>query len=120
MIFSVIPLVLKEYPWQMTKSDWYVYLVRCADDTLYAGITNNLSRCIKQHNGELRGGARYTASRRPAKLVWSENVDNRSSAQKLEIEIRRLSRAQKLQLVLENKDKKQNKVCFRNDVNGCN
>ena len=84
----------------MTKTPWYVYLAKCSDDTLYTGITNDLERRIKQHNGKLRGGARYTAARRPVIIVWSEKVDSRSLAQKREIEIRRLSKDQKIQLTL--------------------
>ncbi len=93
----------------MTKSVWYVYLAQCADETLYAGITTNLSRRLKQHNGELRGGARYTAGRRPTEFVWIEKVDNRSLAQKREVEVRRLSRNQKLQLVLDSENKNKNR-----------
>ena len=85
----------------MAKTVWYVYLAACADGTLYTGITNDLKRRIKQHNGKLRGGARYTAARRPIVLAWSEEVDSRSCAQKREFEIRHLSRIKKIQLILE-------------------
>ena len=84
----------------MATTFWHVYLAKCADNTLYTGITNDLERRIKQHNGKLRGGARYTAARRPVIIVWSEKVDSRSLAQKREIEIRRLSKDQKIQLTL--------------------
>ena len=82
------------------SSSWFVYLVKCADDTLYTGVTNDLTRRIKQHNGQLSGGARYTASRRPVVLVWIEEVETRSMAQKRESEVRRLSRQRKIKLTL--------------------
>jgi putative endonuclease len=80
-------------------SDWQVYLVRCADGSLYAGIARDLRRRLRQHNGELAGGARYTRGRRPVELLWSEPCADRSRAQSREAEIRRLSRARKLELV---------------------
>ena len=87
----------------MNTNVWHVYMVRCADNTLYAGVTNNLQRRIKQHNGELRGGARYTASRRPVVLAWEEETNSRGMAQKREIEIRHLSKVQKIKLIEKNK-----------------
>ena len=85
----------------MTETNWYVYLAKCADDTLYTGITNNLERRMKQHNGKLQGGARYTSGRRPVVLVWYEKVFSRSQAHKREIEIRSLSKDQKTRLTFE-------------------
>ena len=78
---------------------WQVYLLRCADGSLYAGIARDLERRVRQHNGELAGGARYTRGRRPVELVWSEASGNRSSAQIREAEIRQLSRSRKLALI---------------------
>ena len=78
---------------------WQVYLLRCADGTLYTGVARDLQRRLRQHNGELAGGARYTSGRRPVALLWSEGCENRSSAQVREAAIRRLSRRQKLALV---------------------
>jgi putative endonuclease len=75
--------------------DWQVYLLRCADGTFYTGVASNLARRLRQHNGEIAGGARYTRSRRPVELVWSESCADRSQAQVREAELRRLSRAQK-------------------------
>ena len=85
----------------MAEAIWYVYLAECSDGTLYTGITTDLKRRINQHNGILQGGARYTAARRPVVLAWSEEVDSRSYAQKREHEIRRLSRIEKTQLIVE-------------------
>jgi putative endonuclease len=81
------------------ESTWWVYLLQCADHSLYAGVTKDLARRLQQHNGQLAGGARYTKARRPAVLVWSEACDSRSDAQQREHALRRLSRAQKLALI---------------------
>ena len=78
---------------------WWVYLVRCSDQTLYSGVTVNLTRRVRQHNGELVGGARYTRGRRPVELVWQKSVTSRSEAQKLEAPKRNLSRRDKLRLI---------------------
>lgn len=78
---------------------WCVYLLRCADGTLYTGVARDLSRRLRQHNGELAGGAAYTRGRRPVSLLWSEGCADRSSAQQREAAIKALSRAQKLALI---------------------
>ena len=77
---------------------WYVYLLRCADSSLYTGITTNPERRLRQHNGELAGGAQYTRGRRPVALVWTETWPDRSGAQRREAAVRRLSRGDKLRL----------------------
>lgn len=79
--------------------EWHVYLVLCADSTLYAGVTTHLQRRLDQHNGHVAGGARYTRGRRPVRLVWWRGCPNRSAAQQEEALLRRLSRAQKWALV---------------------
>ena len=78
---------------------WYVYLLRCADNTLYCGITTDLQKRLRQHNGELIGGAKYTKVRQPCELVYSEQVENRSEASKREYEIKKLSKASKEKLI---------------------
>ena len=82
-------------------SDWYVYLLQCADDSLYTGITTDLERRLDEHNGELGSGlgAKYTRPRRPVELVYHETCATRSVAGQREAEIKRLSRTQKLALV---------------------
>lgn len=80
------------------ECDWWVYLLRCADDSLYAGVATDLARRLRQHNGELVGGARYTQGRRPVELIWSERCVDRAQAQSREAQIRRLSRSAKLRL----------------------
>lgn len=77
---------------------YYLYILKCADDTLYTGITVDLSRRFKEHNSsEL--GAKYTRGRRPVELVFSKAFDNRSVASKEERLIKLLSRGQKLELI---------------------
>lgn len=77
---------------------WHVYLLMCADGTFYTGITTDPARRLRQHNGELTGGARYTQARRPVELAWQGPCESRSEAAKAEYRIRRLSRRQKLAL----------------------
>ena len=76
------------------SSPWYLYIVRCADDTLYAGVTTNLARRIREHNKGARG-AKYTRSRRPVKLVYCESFPARSPAQIAESAFKKLTRAEK-------------------------
>jgi len=75
---------------------WAVYLVRCADGTLYCGITTDIPRRLAQHNGDIPGGARYTAARRPVTLAaWAPCAD-RARALRLESTVRRHSREKKI------------------------
>lgn len=76
----------------------YVYMVECADNTLYTGYTNNITHRIKEHNSG-KTGAKYTRSRRPVRLVYTELCATLSDALKREGEIKRLSRAEKLLLI---------------------
>lgn len=76
---------------------WFVYILRCADDTLYTGITTDLLRRCRQHN---RGQAsRYTRSRLPVRIIYQERNPSRSLALKREAAIKGLSRRQKWSLV---------------------
>ncbi|UPT76732.1 GIY-YIG nuclease family protein [Sulfurovum sp. XGS-02] len=78
---------------------YYVYIVKCADETLYTGIAKELERRIDEHNGSDKG-AKYTRVRRPVTLVYSEEYRDRSSASKREYEIKKkMSRAEKLKLI---------------------
>ena len=74
---------------------YYVYIIQCHDTSLYTGITTDLDRRIKQHNGELPGGAKYTSARQPVTLVYQENFPDRSSATKEEMRIKKLTRKEK-------------------------
>ena len=76
---------------------WVCYLLRCADDTLYCGITNDLEKRLAAHNaGE---GAKYTRGRLPVSVVYSEVCEDKSSALKREMQIKRLSRSAKKSLL---------------------
>jgi putative endonuclease len=77
--------------------DWFVYILRCADDSLYTGITTDLDRRARQHNAG--SAARYTRCRRPTRIVYHETHANRSLALKREAAIKSLSRRQKTMLV---------------------
>lgn len=75
----------------------YVYIVRCADQTLYTGWTNDLKRRMAAHNSGQ--GAKYTRSRRPVKLVYAEACDDKRSAMQREWQIKRLRTEQKRRLI---------------------
>ncbi len=77
---------------------WYVYIVECADGSLYTGITTDVHRRILEHNYGMKA-AKYTRSRRPVKLVYRKEVSNRSEASKEEARIKKLTRARKLELI---------------------
>ena len=78
---------------------YYLYIVKCSDTSFYTGITTDLDRRIREHNGELPGGAKYTANRSPVRLVYSENFPDRSSASIEESRIKKLRRVQKIQYI---------------------
>ena len=77
---------------------YYLYILKCADKTLYTGITVDLKRRTAEHNNS-KLGAKYTRARRPVKLVYSKRFRNRSSASKEESRIKNLSREEKLELI---------------------
>ena len=77
---------------------WHVYILRCADGTLYTGITTDPERRLREHNGSARG-ASYTRGRRPVTLVWREKVIDRRAASVSESRLKRLSRLEKERLV---------------------
>ena len=79
-------------------SDWFVYIVECADKTFYTGVATDLDRRIEEHNSS-KVGARYTRARRPVCLVYSEPCENRSHACKRESAIKKLTRPQKQKLI---------------------
>lgn len=76
---------------------WYVYILRCADGSLYTGITTDLTRRTRQHNDGT--ASRYTRSRRPVNLVYQERKRGQNSALKREAAIKKLTRRQKLALI---------------------
>lgn len=76
---------------------YYVYILRCADNTLYTGSTNDLIRRVETHN---RGrGAKYTRPRLPVELVYHEELADKSAALRREAQLKKLSRQEKLALV---------------------
>ena len=77
---------------------YYMYILVCADDTLYIGSTNDIEKRLHQHNN-LKSGAHYTKIRRPVNLAYSESFSSHSEALKREIEIKRWTRKDKLELI---------------------
>lgn len=80
------------------RAAWFVYMLRCADGTLYTGITTDIDRRLAEHNGEGDLGARYTRSRRPVALAYSEPAASRAEASRREAAIKQLDRIRKLAL----------------------
>jgi len=76
---------------------WFVYIIRCSDDSLYTGITTDISRRLKEHNS--KKGAFYTKNKIPVKLVYEESMAGQSQARKRESAIKSLTREEKLKLV---------------------
>ena len=77
--------------------NWFCYILRCADDTLYCGITNDLEKRLAAHNAGT--AAKYTRARGPVVLVFVEAHTDKSAALKREMEIKALTRAEKLMLI---------------------
>ncbi|MBT3276698.1 GIY-YIG nuclease family protein [Candidatus Thioglobus sp.] len=84
---------------KLDNKTWLVYLLKCANNSLYCGITNDLSQRLRQHNGEIKGGAKYTRANAPCQLVYQEKMQDRSSASKREYEIKQMDRSAKLALI---------------------
>lgn len=77
--------------------EYFVYLLKCSDNTLYCGYTIDIEKRIKKHNFSKKG-AKYTLSRRPVSLYYSEKFEHRKDALKREHAIKKLSRTEKLKL----------------------
>lgn len=77
---------------------FFVYILKCKDDTLYVGSTSDLERRLHQHNN-LKSGAHYTKIRRPVELVYSKKLRSLSAVRKREHAIKQLSRKEKLDLI---------------------
>ncbi len=77
---------------------FFAYILECKDKTLYVGSTNNLEKRLHEHNNS-KNGAHYTKIRRPVVLKYFETLDTFSEARKREVELKKLSRAEKLKLI---------------------
>ena len=79
------------------ESTWYLYILRCGDDTLYTGITTDVEKRLEQHRSGK--GAKYTRGRSPLELVYREECGSHSEALKREYAVKALSREQKLGII---------------------
>jgi len=82
-------------------SSWFVYMVRCADGSLYTGISTDLGRRVQQHNDGK--GSAYTKSHGPVELVWSEQAKSESAARKCEAQIKGWTRKMKFAFIASKK-----------------
>ena len=80
------------------SASWFVYIMRCSDDTLYTGVTTDVTRREIEHNHPTLG-AKYTRARQPVAHIYTEACNTRAEAQKREAIIKKLSRKEKLLLV---------------------
>lgn len=80
-------------------SNWFIYMVECADGSLYTGVATDVERRVKEHNGKSSKAARYTRSRQPVSLIYQEAAENRSLACQREWQVKQLTRSQKLALI---------------------
>lgn len=76
---------------------WFVYILKCADDSLYTGVTTDLNRRLSEHNAGT--GAKYTRCRLPVSITYSEPAESRSAACVREAAIKKLSRTKKIELI---------------------
>lgn len=99
-IAILIPM-LKPIPkdTSLSKPLWFVYYLRCADNSLYAGITTDLTRRLNEHNTCNKLGAKYTRVRRPVELAFAEIQENRQLASKREYQLKKLAKVKKEALV---------------------
>jgi putative endonuclease len=78
---------------------YFIYMLRCADGTLYTGYTTDIEERLKKHNGHLPGGAKYTKGRRPVALVYSEEFVTRGEALRREHALKQLTREEKMSML---------------------
>lgn len=77
-------------------SSWYLYVLKCDDDSLYTGITTDVERRVREHNGDRSGGAKYTRTRRPVEVAATWPCEDQSEAASAEAHFKALSRDEKL------------------------
>ncbi len=87
--------------------NWFVYIIQCTDGTLYTGITTDVEKRYQQHANQQ--GAKYFRARKPKALVFQENGHNRSTATKREMAIKKLTRLDKIQLILSDENQMRDK-----------
>ena len=80
------------------EDPWHVYLLECSDGTFYCGVTKDLRKRLEQHNGQLPGGVKYTAGRRPVRLLASRLFGCKGDALRFEIKVKSCPRMEKLGL----------------------
>ena len=80
------------------EKNWFVYILKCADDSLYTGVTTDVEKRLLAHN-EAKTGAKYTKARRPVALAYTEVADSKGAALKREAVIKKLGRTAKLSLI---------------------
>ena len=85
-------------PQSPSDNTWFVYIVKCADNSYYTGVTTDLKRRLHEHNNSAKG-AKYTRCRRPVTLDYHEPVDSRQNACKREYAIKQMTATQKKTLV---------------------
>lgn len=95
---ALAPLAAPLAPAGRMAPPWHVYILECADGTLYTGVARDLEQRLRQHNGERPGGPKYTRGRRPVTLLWAAPAPDRGAAQQREAAIKKLSRRRKLAL----------------------
>lgn len=78
---------------------YFFYILRCADNSLYSGVTTDLNRRLLEHNGEGNNGAKYTRSHRPVQLVHVEQYEGRSAALRRESEVKNMTKKEKEKLL---------------------
>lgn len=81
------------------NKNWYVYLLRCADNSLYCGVTTDVKRRLLEHNQCNKRGAKYTRVRRPVMLSYVEECESRQNACQREYQLKQLSKAEKENMV---------------------
>ena len=91
--------------YRISMPDWYVYIAKCSDQSLYTGITRDVERRIDEHNSDDLLGARYTRCRRPVSLVYVEDASSRSEATKREAAIKKLTKAKKESMIKQRANK---------------
>lgn len=91
--------IITSEPLGPVAASYWVYMLRCADGTLYTGVARDVEKRLAEHNGERGRGARYTAPRRPVRVVYRAEFPDRSTAQQEEARIKALPRAAKQGLI---------------------